>query len=78
MKTITTEQVFSETTAVLTATELEILKDIAAGMAAKEIAAKRKRSDKTIEVHLHNIRKKTGINKMPLLIATLIRQKVID
>lgn len=62
----------------LTELELSLLKLVAAGMTSAQIAKERSRSRKTIETQMAIIRAKTGIKKMPLLIATLIRQKLID
>lgn len=59
---ILTQQREDETAAVLTQTEIEIVKSIAQGKTTKEIAAERFSSVHTINTHRKNIFRKLGVN----------------
>lgn len=57
--------------------ELEILGDVAKGLKSKEIAQNRFLSLKTVEVHRHNILKKTKAKNMVVLCSTLTKQGLL-
>jgi len=62
----------------LSDTELAIVKELAEGLSSQEIADKRGVAFKTIEVHRHNVLKKTGCKNSVHLITTLFRKKVLS
>lgn len=62
----------------ITLKEFEIIKKMSHGKSSKEIASEMGSSIKTIEVHRHNILKKTGCLNVAHLIATALRQKLIE
>lgn len=57
--------------------EREIMSDIAAGLTSREIATKRQISIRTVEVHRHNVLKKTGFTRATEAVAALVRGGVI-
>jgi DNA-binding NarL/FixJ family response regulator len=57
----------------ITPREKEIVEDLALGLKAKEVACKRGITLNTVEVHRHNILKKTKYPNTASLIAALIR-----
>lgn len=63
--------------ALITDSELEIIQYMADGLSSAAIAKKRGTSTKTIEVHRHNIFKKTGCKNAPHLIAAFFRKGLI-
>ena len=62
----------------LTPTEIEIVKLIAQGLTAKEIASRKHISFHTVMSHRKNIFKKLSINNSPELIMYAIRTGLID
>lgn len=70
---ITTKSEYKDAHIIITPTEFEILKDVAEGMSSKEISQKRHISFKTVEVHRHNILKKTKFRSAIGLIVHLFR-----
>ena len=62
----------------LTATETDILKDIALGMTTKEIAEKRFSSFHTINTHRKNIFRKLGVNNVHEATKYALRAGLVD
>ena len=62
----------------LTATETEILKDIALGMTTKEIAEKRFSSFHTVNTHRKNIFRKLGVNNVHEATKDALRAGLVD
>ena len=62
----------------LTATETDILKDIALGMTTKEIAEKRFSSFHTINTHRKNILRKLGVNNVHEATKYALRAGLVD
>ena len=62
----------------LTATETEILKDIALGMTTKEIAEKRFSSFHTVNTHRKNIFRKLGVNNVHEATKYALRAGLVD
>ena len=62
----------------LTATETDILKDIALGMTTKEIAEKRFSSFQTINTHRKNIFRKLGVNNVHEATKYALRAGLVD
>ena len=62
----------------LTATETDILKDIALGMTTKEIAEKRFSSFHTINTHRKNIFRKLGVNNVHEATQYALRAGLVD
>ena len=62
----------------LTATETDILKDIALGMTTKEIAEKRFSSFHTINTHRKNIFRKLGVNNVDEATKYALRAGLVD
>ena len=75
---ILTQQQEDEKPAVLTATEIEIVKSIAQGKTTKEIAAERFSSVHTITTHRKNIFRKLGINTAHEAVKYALRAGLID
>lgn len=73
---LTTEK--KEETVKLTATETEILKDIALGMTTKEIAEKRFSSFHTVNTHRKNIFRKLGVNNVHEATKYALRAGLVD
>lgn len=57
--------------------ELQVIEDMAEGLNSGEIAAKRGITLKTVEVHRHNVLKKTGYKNGVHLIASFLRKGLI-
>jgi DNA-binding NarL/FixJ family response regulator len=64
--------------AMITPTELKIIKEVANGSTSKEVAAKLNISLKTVEVHRHNVMKKTGAGNFIQLIIALYKKGIIE
>ena len=62
----------------LTATETDILKDIALGMTTKEIAEKRFSSFHTVNTHRKNIFRKLGVNNVHEATKYALRAGLVD
>lgn len=62
----------------LTALEISMVKMAADGMRAADIAKKRKRSLKTVEVQFYTIRMKTDCKSITQVVAKLLREKLIS
>lgn len=65
-------------TAALTATEKEVLKDIALGLTTKEIAARRNSSFHTVNTHRKNIFRKLQVNNVHEAIKYALRSGLVD
>lgn len=65
-------------TPVLTASEVEIVKKIAAGLTTKEIADQKNISIHTVMTHRKNIFRKIGINNSSELLMFAVRTGMID
>lgn len=61
----------------ITPQELRIVEMMANGLNSREMAKELGIALKTVEVHRHNILKKTGCRNVALLIATFFRQNLI-
>lgn len=70
--------VLKEGNAIITQIEVELIKHFAEGLSAKEIANEQRKAVRTIEVQMQNLRKKTGCKNAAHLVATFLRQKLID
>jgi DNA-binding NarL/FixJ family response regulator len=68
----------SSETPVLTASEVEIVKKIAAGLTTKEIADQKNISTHTVMTHRKNIFRKIGINNSSELLMFAVRTGMID
>lgn len=62
---------------VITMTEFEILQGYADGLSTKQIAAKLKYSQRTIETYKGELLSNTDCNSIPHAIATLFRQGLL-
>jgi DNA-binding NarL/FixJ family response regulator len=74
---VATEQIIKEKQNWITPHELRIVEMMADGWSSKEIADKMGNALKTIEVHRHNILKKTKCKNTAHLVATFFRQNLI-
>ena len=63
---------------ILTSSEIEIVRMIAAGLSTKEIAAKRHVSFHTVMTHRKNIFRKLGVSSSPELLMYAIKAGLID
>lgn len=68
----------SDIQATLTATERDILKDIALGLTTKEIAARRNSSFHTVNTHRKNIFRKLQVNNVYEAIKYALRSGLVD
>lgn len=75
---ILTQQQEDEKPAVLTATEIEIVKSIAQGKTTKEIAAERFSSVHTVNTHRKNIFRKLGVNTAHEAVKYALRAGWVD
>ena len=57
--------------------EREIIKDMADGLTCRQSARRRSISRRTVEVHRHNIFKKTGLSRATEVVAAFIRGGII-
>jgi DNA-binding CsgD family transcriptional regulator len=63
--------------AIITSGEHDIVKEMAAGKSAEDIARALKRSLYTVQNRIYNLRKKTGFRKNTLLVAAFKDQGLI-
>lgn len=68
---------YRHNTILITPRELGIIEDMANGLSSKEIGEKLGIAPKTVEVHRHNILKKTEYKNTVHLIASFLRRGLI-
>lgn len=61
----------------VTGREREIITDMADGLTSRQSGRRRSISRRTVEVHRHNIFKKTGLSKATEVVAAFIRGGII-
>lgn len=69
--------VLTESNVVLTTSELRVIQEAAQGYSSKEIAANLNLAFKTVEVHRHNVMKKTGARNFIQLIVALYKKGIL-
>ena len=67
-----------QTESVLSPRQLEVLKMLCEGLSAKEVAARLRIGQRTVEFHRYTISKKVGFDSMVLIVRWAIRNKLID